>query len=107
MASALAIAKPLYLVDGLRIQGLLATMQGRWKVATAALDDTLERTRAMAYPYGEAKALWVYGRLEAARSDRAAARIRFKQALAICNRLGEGLYRKRIECDLRALAQKG
>ena len=34
-----------------------------------------ERTRAMPYPYAEAKTLWVYGRLEAARGNRAAARV--------------------------------
>ena len=55
--------------------------------------------RAMPYPYAEAKTLWVYGRLEAARGDPAAARLRIEQALLICDRLGEGLYRPRIEQD--------
>ena len=93
-------------VDALRIQGLLATMQGRWDVAREALDEALERTRAMPWPYGELKALWVSGWLESARGDPAAARKQLKQALAICNRLGEGLYRKYIERDLVALARK-
>ncbi len=90
-------------VDALRVQGLLATQQGRWAVAAEALDEALERTRAMPYPYAEAKTLWVYGQLEAARGDPVAARERFTPALAICDRLGEGLYRKRIERDLAAL----
>jgi tetratricopeptide (TPR) repeat protein len=93
-------------VDALRVQGLLATMQGRWNVASEALDEALERTRAMPYPYGELKALWVYGRLEAARGDPAAARKQFTLALAICDRLGEGLYRTYIERDLRRLTHK-
>jgi hypothetical protein len=57
----------------------------------------------MPYPYAELKALWVYGRLEAARGDSAAARKRFEAALAICDRLGEGMYRAPIERDLLAL----
>jgi transcriptional regulator with XRE-family HTH domain/tetratricopeptide (TPR) repeat protein len=89
--------------DALRVQGLLATMQGDWDAAADALDKALERTRAMPYLYGEAKALWAYGQFEAAQSDRAAARLRFTQALTICDRLGEGLYRKRIEHDLADL----
>jgi transcriptional regulator with XRE-family HTH domain len=91
-------------VDALRIQGLLATMQGRWDVASEALDEALERTRAMPYPYGEAKTLWVFGRLDRARGSPAIARKRLKQARAICERLGEGLYRAYIERDLRRLA---
>jgi hypothetical protein len=71
-------------------------------VGVAALEEALERARAMPYPYGEAKTLWVYGRLEAAHGDPATARERFIQALAICERLGEGLYRPHIE---RALAE--
>jgi hypothetical protein len=49
------------------------------------------------------RTLWAYGRLEVARGDSAAARERFAQALAICDRLGEGLYRKYIESDLAGL----
>ena len=87
----------------LRVQGLLATKQGRWDVAVAALDEALERARAMPFPYAELKALWVYGDLEVARGDPTAARRRFEQALSICDRLGEGLYRASIERDLAAL----
>jgi tetratricopeptide (TPR) repeat protein/transcriptional regulator with XRE-family HTH domain len=103
LAAVLSRALALVQSDALRVQGLLATMQGRWEMAADALDKVLECTRAMPYPYGEAKALWVYSRLEAARSNIAEARMRFKQAFAICDRLGEGLYRKRTERDLAGL----
>jgi tetratricopeptide (TPR) repeat protein/transcriptional regulator with XRE-family HTH domain len=93
----------IWLVDALRILALVRLRQQRWDEAVAALAEALERARAMPYPYAELKALWVYGRLEAARSDVAAARMRFTQALAICGQLGEGLYRKRIEHDLADL----
>jgi tetratricopeptide (TPR) repeat protein/transcriptional regulator with XRE-family HTH domain len=103
LATLLADASPLVRLDVLRIQGLLAILRQRWDVAAAALDEALERTRAMPFPYAELKALWVYGQLEAARGDPAAARKRLKQALLICDRLGEGLYRTQIARDLAAL----
>jgi transcriptional regulator with XRE-family HTH domain len=103
LAMALACAPMLLRVDALRAQGLLATKQDRCESAIDALNEALALTRAMPYPYAEAKALWVYGQLEAARGDPAGARERFTQAMAICDRLGEGLYRPHIERDLVAL----
>jgi hypothetical protein len=99
----LAVASPLLRVDVLRVRGLLASRKKRWDIGIAALDEVLERTRAMPFPYAEAKALWVYGQLEAARGDPVAAADHFAAALAICDRLGEGLYRPHIERDLVAL----
>jgi tetratricopeptide (TPR) repeat protein len=96
-------APPFLRVDVLRIQGLLAIAQRRWEMGVAALEEALELTRAIPYPYAELKALWVYGRLEAAHGDSAAACERFEQALAICDRLGEGLYRAQIEHELQPL----
>jgi tetratricopeptide (TPR) repeat protein len=104
LLNALLLSAPPFLrVDALRIQGLLAIAQQRWEMGVAALEEALTLAHAMPYPYAELKALWAYGRLEAARNEPAAARQRFKQALAICDRLSEGLYRKRIEHDLAAL----
>jgi transcriptional regulator with XRE-family HTH domain/tetratricopeptide (TPR) repeat protein len=91
------------LVDALRVKGLLAARQRRWADARAVLDETIAMCRTMPYPYAELKALYVYGQLEAARGDPGAARERFEQALAICNRLGEGLYRPHIERDLETV----
>jgi hypothetical protein len=67
LAMLLANVEPLVRVDALRVQGLLATAQGRVALAVAALDEALIDTNAMPYPYAEAKTLWVYGRLEMAR----------------------------------------
>jgi len=86
----------LALVDILRVRGVLAVKQGHWQEAKAALDDDVERTRAMPYPYAEAKALYVYGQLYAAQGELEQAREKYEQALAICDRLGEGLYRPHI-----------
>jgi tetratricopeptide (TPR) repeat protein/transcriptional regulator with XRE-family HTH domain len=90
------------LADALRIRALLAVRQGRSQEAEAALEESLSLCRAMPYPYAEAKALYVYGQLYAARDEPERARERFAQALAILNRLGERLYAEQIE---RALAE--
>lgn len=89
------------LADAHRIQGLLRLRQGRFDEAAAALEVSLARTRAMPYPYAEAKALFVYGQLHTAKGEPERAREKYEAALAICERLGEGLYRPHIE---RALA---
>jgi tetratricopeptide (TPR) repeat protein/transcriptional regulator with XRE-family HTH domain len=80
------------LVDALRIQALVAMRQRRWQEATDALEEALSLCRTMPYPYAEAKALYVYGQLSHTRSAPGQARKQFEQALAILNRLGEGLY---------------
>lgn len=104
LLNALLLSAPPFLrVDALRIQGLLAIAQQRWGMGAAALDEALTLAHTMPYLYAEAKTLWVYGRLEAARNEPAAARQHLKQALAICDRLGEGLYRRYIEHDLKLL----
>jgi tetratricopeptide (TPR) repeat protein len=100
LQSLIAGADTLIRQDALRVQGLLATGNGRWAEARRALEEALARARAMPYLYGEAKTLWASGRLEAACGDTAAARTCFKQSLAICKQLGEGLYRPHIEAAL-------
>lgn len=92
----------LYEVDTLRAKALVDIRSGRWQQAAEALDTVLELSCAMPYPYAEAKALYVYGRLHAARGEPGAAHESFQAALAICARLGERLYAAHIE---RALAE--
>jgi tetratricopeptide (TPR) repeat protein len=91
------------LVDLARTRALLALRRGEVDQAECAVKEALALARAMPYPYAEAKALWVYGQLEIARGDPLAARARLEQALAICDRLGEGLYRPLIVRALSAL----
>lgn len=92
---------PFALVDPLRIEALLATRQERWTEAQTALEECLAHCRAMPYPYAEAKALYVYGQLHAAKGETELAREKYQAALAICERLGEGLYRPHIEQALQ------
>src|SRR5262249_51801416 len=92
------------LVDALRVQAIVAIRQGHHAAAEAALEEALAYSRAMRYPYAEAKALYIYGRLYEATGEPEQAREKYKQAMTICTRLGEGLYRPHIE---RALALHG
>jgi tetratricopeptide (TPR) repeat protein len=95
-------AERLGLVDVERIHGLLMTLQHRWMEAECALQAGMELARGMPYPYAEAKTLYLYGQLHAAKGEPAQAHERYEQALAILDRLGEGLYRPCIE---QALAE--
>jgi tetratricopeptide (TPR) repeat protein len=93
----------LALADSLRVQGLVATRQGRWQAAEAALEEALILCRTLPYPYAEAKALYVYGQMRQAKGEPEGARERYEQARAICDRLGEGFYRPHIDRALAAL----
>jgi predicted ATPase/class 3 adenylate cyclase len=93
----------LALVDLRRIQGMILLRQRRWDVAATALDESLAASRAYPYVPAEVKALYVYGQLHAVRGELARARECWQQALAICQRMGEGLYRPRIEQALAEL----
>jgi tetratricopeptide (TPR) repeat protein len=91
------------LVDPLRIQTQLCIRQERWADAQAALEEALELSRAMPYPYAEAKALYIYGQLHQAKGEMALAHERLQAALAILHQLGERLYAARIEVSLAVL----
>lgn len=91
------------LVDIERAAALLAIAEERWDDARRALDESLAICQAAPYPYSEAKARYVAGRLYAATGARALARAEYQRALAICERLGEWPYRSRIERELSAL----
>src|SRR5262249_25753448 len=90
----------LILVDALGVGALVAVRQGRWQEAEAALEEALALCQAMLYLYAEAKVLYVYGQLDAARGEPEQAQKRFIAALTICDQLGEGLYRPHIERTL-------
>ena len=94
----------LWLVDSLRVQAQLATGRRSWKAAQDAIEESLMLCRAMPYPYAEAKALYVYGQLHAVKGETEQAREKYEAAIAICERLGEGLYRPHIERALAELA---
>lgn len=93
----------LFPVDGRRIQALLALQQRRWQEAMDTIEESLALARAMAHPYAEAKALYVYGLLHIARGEPEDARAQLEAALSILARLGERPYAARVEGALAAL----
>ena len=93
----------LALPDALRVQALWAMRQRRWQEAESALEEALVLSRAMPYPYAEAKTWYVSGQLQAARGEPERARAAFAEALALCHRLGERLYAEHIERELAGL----
>jgi tetratricopeptide (TPR) repeat protein len=85
------------LAGALRVSALIASRMGRWPEAAADLEEAVALPQAMPYPYAVAKAHYVYGCFHMARSEPDLAREQYMAALAICERLGEGLYRPHIE----------
>jgi tetratricopeptide (TPR) repeat protein len=91
------------LVDALRIAALVDIRIGPRQEASVYLEEAISRSQAMPYPYAEAKALYVYGLLHQESGDAARSRDCLEAALALCGRLGEGLYRPVIEQALAEL----
>ena len=94
-------AMGLLLPDALRVRALCAIERQRWAEAESALEEAIDLSRKMPYPYAEAKALYISGHLWATQGKSAQARTSFEEALAICHRLGERLYGAAIERRLR------
>lgn len=98
-----ATGNRLVIVDALIAQARLRICQEDWLDAGESLDDALAISKNMACPYADIKARYVYGNLYAARHLSSQAREKYEQALKICRRLGERLYRYRIEQALGRL----
>jgi tetratricopeptide (TPR) repeat protein len=94
----------LFLPDALRVRALCAVQRGARREAKEAIEEALRECRKMPYPYAEAKALYAYGELCLAMGEPGLARERFREALAICNQLGERMYGAAIERALVSAA---
>jgi tetratricopeptide (TPR) repeat protein len=105
LARAAALELRVVQVDALRIQALLALRQGVPAEAEHALACGLALAHSLPYPYAEAKALYVVGQLHEAKGEPERAREKYEAAVALCTRLGEGLYRPYIERALGSLGQ--
>ena len=92
----------LVLPDALQAQALVALRQRRWGHATDALEQALALSRAMGYPYAEAKGLYVYGLLHQQKGEPKQAAERLTAALTILNQLGGRFYAEHVE---QALAE--
>jgi tetratricopeptide (TPR) repeat protein len=95
---ALAIALP--------VQGLILSKQRQWQEAEETLTEATALARSMPYPFGEASALYEWGRLDAARGEPQLARKHLEAALAIFQRLGARPYVERTERALQELKRR-
>jgi tetratricopeptide (TPR) repeat protein len=78
----------LVLVEALRVAALIALRQEHWAEARRSLEEGVGLTRAMPYPYAEARLLHVYGEMHAQKGEPEVARERLEAALATFRRLG-------------------
>lgn len=101
VARAAAAGVRLVMADALRVQASVALRQRGWQDAVDALERALSLSRAMPYPYAEARALYVYGLLHQQKGEPEQARERLRASLTILNRLGERLYAEHVERALR------
>ena len=90
------------LVDALRIDGMVFSRQGCRKGAERFFQEAVKLAKPMPYPYGEARALYEWGRMLAEQRELKQARPRLEEALASFRRLGARPYIERTE---QALAQ--
>ena len=75
-------------IRALEVHGMVLARDGHHDLARAAYQEGLDRARAMAFPYGQARLLHAYGLLDREQQDHGTARAKFAQALAILERLG-------------------
>jgi hypothetical protein len=92
----------LSLIDALSAQALFNAGCHQWSSAQTALDDAPRIARAIPAPYAEVKLLALAGEIAPARKRSNKARQLYESALAICDRLGERLYRERMQRALGA-----
>lgn len=85
------------LTDTLRVQAMLLRTGGDLTGAGAVLDELLDLTRSMPYPFGEAQTLAEYARLEAVRNNPTAAQERLAEGLVLFRRLGARPFVEQIE----------
>jgi tetratricopeptide (TPR) repeat protein len=92
------------LSDALRVDAMLRLAGGDLAGAEAVLNELLDLTRSMPYPFAEARALAEYGQLEAMRGRPRAARERLEKALGIYRRQGARPFVEQTERALARLA---
>jgi tetratricopeptide (TPR) repeat protein/DNA-binding XRE family transcriptional regulator len=86
----------------LHARARVAQRKERWEQARADLEQAIELSRGMRYPYGEAKLLYALGKLFLQRQECDIGRLYLARALDILSRLGEELYAHQVRVALHA-----
>ncbi len=90
-------------VEALRIRAKILSMSGRPEEATAALEEALSWSRAMPYPYAEARILREHGMIHLREREHEEARKWLSAALCIFGQLEAKKEAERTEQVLRTL----
>jgi tetratricopeptide (TPR) repeat protein len=113
-AAALAAAEaarqrsPVGQIETLRIQGVIASRQGKWDDAEDSFGQALRRSQEISYPWGQARALYGLGLMYFRMGAEADSRTHLGRADAIFQRLGAQTYRARVaETLLQFAAETG
>jgi tetratricopeptide (TPR) repeat protein len=88
------------LSDTLRVHAMILRAGGDLAGAETVLNQLLDQTRSMPYPFGEAQALAEYGQLEMTRGNPTGARQRVEEALAIFRRVSAYPFIERTQQTL-------
>lgn len=92
--------RPWILATSARCRGLLLSARGRLDESVNAMHSALEHHDQLAMPFERARTLLVLGQLLRRRKERALARARLEDALAIFERLGAPLWADRARDEL-------
>jgi len=103
VSRARAMGHRIALADALWARGMVAARQEQWDEAAQALEEGLDLTHAISYPYAEARTLETYGAMRLAQGETDMARTRLEAALAIFDRLGARGDAKRMEQAIAGL----
>jgi tetratricopeptide (TPR) repeat protein len=94
---------PVARVEALRIQGVIASRQGRWEAAEGFFRRALKDAREISYSWGEARALYGLGLMYSRKDESARARDYLGRARESFDRLGAGAYLERAMRAMEAL----
>jgi class 3 adenylate cyclase/tetratricopeptide (TPR) repeat protein len=90
------------LIEAQRVAGMAAARLGRWDDAGSTLQQILGLAREVRYPYAEARILYEYARMLAARGDLHESTKEMREALVIFQGLGARLYVRMANAELIA-----
>jgi len=93
------------LADALWARGMVAARRERWEEAAQALEEGLDLTHDISYPYAEARTLETYGAMRLAQGETDMARTRLEAAWAVFDRLGARKDAARVEQAIAGLLQ--
>jgi hypothetical protein len=88
---------PFFLVDALRVQGMIMARQRRYEQSQRSFAESRELAGSMPVPYAEGRVLFEMSRMLSEQGEPEPARLRLQEALSIFQRLGAAKDVERTE----------